>query len=361
MKSQYTLTELAVELERRASSKRDIIVDTRKLAMTEQLNGLVVPDMIQSNIHGGTRYAQEFGINNHAHQQIGARLGINKMYYDKMRAEAPELLAKNVNHWFEKQAEPRLVRILDGTTRAFLSDRYQRIENEEIANTVLPVLLESGQGVRIESCSVTDTKMYIKAVFPKVEGEVAKGDIVQAGIAISNSEVGSGTVKIEPLVFRLVCANGLIINDSKFSARHVGARISADEGLRELFSDETVQADDRAILLKVRDVVRASFDEARFARHLDSMRAASEDKITGNPAEAVKVLSKKMLLNEFESGSVLRHLIEGGDVSRWGVLNAVTRTAQDVESYDRANELESMGGVILNLPKTEWRVMAEAA
>ena len=34
-----------------------------------------------------------------------------------------------------------MVRTLDGKARAFLSDRYHRIDNEQIAEAVLPVLL----------------------------------------------------------------------------------------------------------------------------------------------------------------------------------------------------------------------------
>lgn len=46
--------------------------------------------------------------------------------------------------------------------------------------------------------------------------EVRKGDIVQAGVMISNSEVGLGAVSIQPLVYRLVCTNNsdvLVISD----------------------------------------------------------------------------------------------------------------------------------------------------
>jgi hypothetical protein len=36
---------------------------------------------------------------------------------------------------------------------------------------------------------------------------------------------------------------------------------------------------------------------------------------------------------------VLKHLILGGSLTTWGLANAVTRAAQDAESYDRATEL----------------------
>ena len=43
-----------------------------------------------------------FGINNIAHGQIAEQAKIPKSYYDRMRAEAPHLLANNVNEWFTK-------------------------------------------------------------------------------------------------------------------------------------------------------------------------------------------------------------------------------------------------------------------
>ena len=345
MKNGKTLTELAVELERRAANKQDIVADTRTLQMLD--NKLVV--------NGEAK-----GINEIAHDQIASRVKIPAQYYDRMRSQSPALLSQNVNHWFNTQPEKRLVRTMDGNVRAFLSDRYQRIENEQIASVVLPILLED-PSIRIESCEITERRMYIKAVFPKIESEVSKGDVVQAGISITNSEVGMGSVKIEPLIFRLVCLNGLILNDASLNARHMGARIGNEDNLSEILSDEAIKADDNAILLKTRDVVRASFNQVRFQKYVDKMAESKGDKIEGNPVEAVKVLAKKAGLNEFESNGILRQLIEGADLSRYGLLNAITRTAQDVESYDRSTELETLGGNILHLARTDWQTIARAA
>jgi len=41
--------------------------------------------------------------------------------------------------------------------------------------------------------------------------------------------------------------------------------------------------------------------------------------------------------------------------------SAVTRAAQDLESYDRATELEYIGGKIIELPQTDWERLAVAA
>jgi hypothetical protein len=57
----------------------------------------------------------------------------------------------------------------------------------------------------------------------------------------------------------------------------------------------------------------------------------------------------------------MRHLIEGGDLSKYGLHSAITRAAQDVESYDRASDLERVGGQVIELGRGEWKVLAEAA
>ena len=65
--------------------------------------------------------------------------------------------------------------------------------------------------------------------------------------------------------------------------------------------------------------------------------------------ETIDVVEKYDLSSD-ERTQVMRNLIEGGDVTQWGLTNAVTRIANDVESYDRAVELEEIGGKVVALP-----------
>lgn len=349
MKQGMSLQGLIEELQIRQEAKVDYIAPSPTLEL-QRGNELV---MHTDNGPEG------FKVSELAHKQIGARLEIPAKYYQKMRDSDEDLLMENVNHWLEHRSENRMLRTMNSRLTAFLSDRYKRIENEEIAETVLPVLLDQ-DGVEIASCCITDTRMYIKAVFTKLEAEVKVGDVVQSGVTISNSEVGLGSAKISPFINRLVCMNGLEINDMKFAAKHIGARADSSESVYELLTDETKQADDRAILLKCRDVVSASFDEVRFQETVRKMRDSTQEYIE-SPVEAVKVLTKKASLTEFESNKVLKHLIEGADLSRYGLMNAVTRTSQDIESYDRATEFEQLGGNVLMMPQKDFNEIRLAA
>jgi hypothetical protein len=75
----------------------------------------------------------------------------------------------------------------------------------------------------------------------------------------------------------------------------------------------------------------------------------------------VEVTATRFGLNETERKSVLDHLIRGGDLSQYGLHNAITRTAEDLDDYDRASDFERFGGQIIELPANEWRQIAEAA
>ena len=351
MKTGKSLVELAAELERQKELARDYIAPSGVISMTGNgSNELLIP------VGGEVR---SFGATEIAHDQIAEFTGIPTKYYRRMREEMPSLLADNVNSWLLKNGGHRMVRTMDNSVRAFLSDRYRPLDNADLAEVALPALLESG--CRIESCEVTDKRLYLKAVTDRLQFEVKKGDVVQAGIVISNSEVGMGALTVEPLLYRLVCTNGMIVNDAKMRRTHVGRGSGQFEGVSEFFRDATREADDRAFWMKVRDVIGAAFSTMGFEKFVHKFAASAADKIEGDPMKVVEVAQKQWSLSDGERNSVLKHLLIDGDLSRFGLANAVTRTAQDVESYDRATELERLGGMVVELPKRDWSVIAAAA
>ena len=52
--------------------------------------------------------------------------------------------------------------------RAYLSNRYRRIDNIDIAGVTLPIL-GGLPDIRFESCQITESRMYIKAVNPRLQ------------------------------------------------------------------------------------------------------------------------------------------------------------------------------------------------
>lgn len=349
MKSGISLVEMAQEIQRQNDLKADYMLDTRSLRLEPFGGGLYLNAYDQS----GDYAVEPLEVNAIAHRQIGTHLKIPAAYYDKMLEEYPELLAQNVNAWFQREPAVRMVRTIDGTARAFLSNRYRRIDNLDIAGIVLPVLQEM-EGMHFESCQLTDSRMYIKVVNTRLEAEVVPGDIVQSGIIISNSEVGLGSVSIQPLVYRLVCSNGMVVNDAQTRRNHVGRVNEASENY-QLYSEKTLEADDKAFAMKIQDTVRAVVDEVRFTRVVNMMREAKDAPMnTAAVPGIVKLVSKDFHITDDESSGVLQRLIEGNDLTLYGLSNAVTRHSQDVKDYDRATALEGIGYNILSMPTRQW-------
>ena len=317
MKSGISLVEMAQEIQRQNDLKADYMLDTRSLRLEPFGGGLYLNAYDQS----GDYAVEPLEVNAIAHRQIGTHLKIPAAYYDKMLEEYPELLAQNVNAWFQREPAVRMVRTIDGTARAFLSNRYRRIDNLDIAGIVLPVLQEM-EGMHFESCQLTDSRMYIKVVNTRLEAEVVPGDIVQSGIIISNSEVG---------------------------------RVNEASENYQLYSEKTLEADDKAFAMKIQDTVRAVVDEVRFTRVVNMMREAKDAPMnTAAVPGIVKLVSKDFHITDDESSGVLQRLIEGNDLTLYGLSNAVTRHSQDVKDYDRATALEGIGYNILSMPARQW-------
>lgn len=359
MKSGKSLVELATEIERRANAKKDLVVNTKDIELRSGR------ELVVANQH-------HFTVNGIAHDQIGTYCDIPSKYYDRMLEHEPALLSQNVNTWFKHNHEPRMVRTLDGVSRAFLSDKYRPLENEDLAQAVIPVLLDLGLDVM--SSEITDRRLYIKCVDPKVTRELkAKGGAFGDGqhniirclapaITISNSEVGQGALSVLGGVYDGFCSNLATFGERSTRKYHVGKKheIGGDD-IYALLSDETRRKTDAATWAQVGDVVRAAFNEAHFSALCDKIAETQGHKISGDPVKVVSLGAKRFGLTEGDGKSILRHLIEGGDLSRFGLYNAITRASQDVESYDKASDLERIGAQIIELPSTEWSVIAEAA
>ena len=354
MKSGRSLVDLAQELERQLATKRDLLVPSSLLQCHTEEGGhlKIIVDVKEGD--------GVYGITNLARRQLADKLKIPFAYFERMRTEQPALLDRNVNTWLQTDHEPRMIRTLDGQVRAVLSDRYRRLDNYDLAESVLPIL-QRLEGARFESVELTETKMYLKVITPRLEYEIAPGDVVQAGIVITNSEVGWGTLSVQPLVYRLVCRNGLIASDRALRKTHVGRTLQSEDDPITVFRDDTLAADDKAFFLKVRDVVEAAVSEATFRHVAQKMQKTRDIRLTGDPVKAVEVLANRYTLNDSERAGVLRHLIVEGDLSAYGIVNAVTHFSDDVEDYDRATEFEALGGKLIELPASDWKEMAEAA
>lgn len=369
MKAGRQLSDIAAQVVAEHKSKKDYVALTSALTAVTLPRPNARPDVgIQLSVKGESRV---YTPTNLCLGQIASFTGIPAAYADRMRTEAPDLLVQNINHWFKNVAEPkpRMLRTIGngtGTARAFLGDNYRPLDNYDLFAAVVPHLERTGCIIR--SAEVTETRLYIQASTPRIQrpveqivdinGRQERLRIVEAGVIIGNSEVGCGSIFVDPMLWDNWCTNGAVMQRT-LKRRHTGGRnrnLLGDDGeaAEVLFSEETRKQDDKVFWMKVNDVVSQTLDATNFNGFIDRLVATQKEAITGKPTEVIEVVGEKLNLNEEEKENVLLHYMQGGDTSKFGLIQAVTRAAQDVPSYDRAVELERMGGNIIELPARDF-------
>lgn len=370
MKTGRSLQDLAIEIERQALTKRDYVAQTsqgvRMVTTGEGDNRM--PALAVKGV-------AEFPLTDVAHAQVAEHVKIPKIYYDRMRREAPDLLTTNVDRWFEKYPAARMVRTLDGNARAFLSDKFRCLDNNDFAEAALPILLQ--RKLTIMSCEITDRRLYIKAVDEQLFKDVPIGHRMGDGshtifatnapaIVLANSEIGFGRLTVDTGIYTQACTNMALFTKGGMKRTHVGAKHALlDEAgvtdLEAVMSDATKAQSLKTLWMQVRDVIASAFDEKIVRQRAEQFEAAAGRKIERKVEEVIEVAATRFNLIENEKESVLKHLIEGGSLSQFGLSSAITRAAQDVDDYDRATELEYLGGKVIELGRAEWAQMAEAA
>jgi len=366
MKSGRSLQDLAAELQRQADTRKDFIAPQGKLE-AKVVEGEVVLDGINGD---------PFSINPYAFRQFADHLGIPQKYADRMRVEQPDLAAHNLNTWLKADpANMRMVRTLDGRVRGFLSSKFRPLDNYDLAEAILPTLIE--RGVQIMSAELTETRMYIKGILPDLSDDLPEGlafgrghdrvgtygkdGKVVAALVISNSDVGAGTLRVEPSMFTTWCTNLAIMMQAAMKKYHVGRAFEADANL-EVFRTETRIQDDKAFFMKVQDVTRAAFDKDVWAAAMAQLKAAVSTPIVSTELpKVVEVTVKQLALPEKTTGSILTALAKGGDLSKWGLSSAITQIANDADDYELATDLERAGGKVLALDGKAWDTISKAA
>ena len=356
MKTGLAIEELAAEIMRQNELKEDYVVDSRQLLMENYDSELFLRVM---DANGDDRIEPLF-IADNAHRQIGARLGIPTKYYSRMLEEGKELLTQNVNYWFRQTPEQRMLRVMEGKVRAFLSNRYLRIDNHEVTCAVMPVIGEI-PNVQFASNQITDNHLYMKVVNPNMQREIAPGKTVQAGMVVCNSETGLGTFYVSPMIYCPELEFGMIADQGKVKRTHSGPTYRTSEHFL-LRPEQFLMADDNAFLERIRSSVREALDEEAFERTVAEMQEAIDSHI--NEADVpyiVNVAANEFGITETEEQGVLQNLMDSEDMTRFGLASAVTRQSMASESYERATDLEQISYRMLTMPTSQWERMNNIA
>jgi len=330
------------EVKRQQETHKDYLVPAEKMVMVDD-NSLSIEK------------EGAFVINQLAHSQVAEKLGIPKKYYDEI-SSIPNLRTINVNEQLRHRGNTSLVRTLDHSVRAVLSDRYKPMDNFPILTEALLPVISEFKDLKVMSNSLTDKRMYLQFVLPTLAVDVKPGDTVYYGVTITNSEVGLASLNIEELLYRLVCSNGAI-GQSIIRKYHSGRRINTEDSY-DIYSEETVLADAKAYKLQIRDILKHALTETSLKKAIEPWQKAANVPVE-KPIETVKNVTKYFnnVILESEIEILLNSLSKSGDMTQYGLANVVTNHAQTVQP-DRAYELEKTGQKIIELSPSDWKLLA---
>lgn len=182
-------------------------------------------------------------------------------------------------------------------------------------------------------------------------------DTVWPMVTLSNSETGGGRLMVQPGCLRAVCANGMV--QGKALARvHVGAK--RDTIGEVVYSDETKRMEDEVLIRKVREMIRATFDRARFSALVQAMTATT-GVVLEKPTQTVEVAVKALGLPTEHQEAILESLLFSRDLTQFGLAQAITAQANPEHRAGKSDtllsQLEDAGGHVLTLDATGFRAL----
>jgi hypothetical protein len=262
-------------------------------------------------------------LTDHALGQILARLGIPAQYFNRCPSN---LQWAQANHWIQNVPGDKntMLRLVQGNrVRAALSESYTAFDDVDVVPMVADVL--DGEDCRVHA-DFSAEYTHLRITFPKTATEVKVGDVVQAGVHISNSEVGCRAVHVDALVHRLVCTNGLVSSEyaSRASIRHVGNPARLKDYVRQAIGDAR---DGSADLIR------------RFK--------ASVDHVISEPERLLERHGKEHDLTQAQLKAALEAFAASGDHTLFGAVNAITRIAQSEPTFERRYQVERAGAALL--------------
>jgi len=367
--SKNTLTALMERVASDAAKKADFLTPTNDLQKVTDPDTKRPVLVIEAKGGEPTRHLD---INSVAFQQLAAHCDIETRTARRLQDHYPAEFDTLINAHFQKEPKRKMLRTFldtdetNGTARALLSDRFKCFDNDDMFQTILPPLMENPAQFQVAQANLSESRLYMRFKSLNQTGSGANvNDVMANGVGFSNSETGMGSVSVYAIMWTLACLNGMQTENKTRSSHITSARDGDDWGL---LSGEAKDADNRALNLKLRDLVGAYSSREMFDETLEKMKAAAADTIEGeySVADTVNNLGTVMRLTKKETSNVLDGLMktigqagyeQDRPLSRATLINAIT-AAGNVSDIDATDDWQRRGGQLLNIGQRDWHRIA---
>ena len=362
-----TLAALLQKVQDQSARQADFLASTADLQKTTDAETGNAQIVIEQNRGEPTRILD---VNDHAFGQMSNNIGIDVKTAKRLQDAIPVEFDAVVNKLWTKDPKTRMLRAHmeneeTGTARAIVSDKFKTFDNVNLLESTLPQLMESEAQWQVVNGDISEKRLYLRLKSNEQQGTgAAVGDVMANGIGFSNSEVGAGSVSAYQMFWTLACLNGMQ-SEKKSRWSHITSARDSDQW--GMLTDEAKDADNKALELKLRDIIGTYASRDAFDAALEKMRAASGDIIEGeySAQDTVDNLGRVMQLTKKETSSVLEGLMKtlgqegyaGNPLSRATMVNAVTAAANRSE-LDDVDVWQKRGGDVLNMSSRDWQRVA---
>ena len=259
------------------------------------------------------------------HYSMGQFAALARVPMGVLQRLRPATRGTVLNQLFERTSRFKVGLAEGDRLRAVTSDRYERVWDEELLDSLDRWLLPSGFVPAVPTLGSPDPDQKPALfrsdrdsfffLFSTQDPRDSFGGL-RKGVVVYNSEVGAKCLGYQTFIFRDVCRNLLIWGASgvvENSAKHMGR-------VRQVFADFSREL--QGISNQVSPLEYAAIDRATRTAFVES----------GREQDAAKRLQKEFGIPKALVPEVLEavHLEENpGDLSVWGVVNGLTSVAKN--------------------------------
>jgi hypothetical protein len=319
--------------------------------LTETPEDQVVPGQILEFQVDEKGFAVRYGdhqkrIHNNALSQLTQHAGIPRNYLNFLQEReggwGNALAAKNLNELYAHDKQRHLFRSVGTQLRGVLSTKYQRRHPGEMLEAFMGAC-KKVNAVPYEATAL-DTRYMVKAVLARVL-EPVKGEVIALGVVIHESPYGAGATEVSPFLERLWCTNKAVMT-TELRKVHVGGRL----GDEIEWSEETYQADTKAMCLQIQDLIAGQLGPGAIERIEKTVQDANEQKVKHTDIEAFlkKHLGKQdveEVIGKYTSADI-ENLPAGGTI--WRASNALSWFAGQQDDEEKKFEIQKLAGAVIN-------------
>lgn len=275
--------------------------------------------------------------NDYALGQLCGRLEIPARY---LRRLPSELQSQLINHDLAKveNGDRRfMLRCKGEMIRAFLTEKYSRIDNREVLDIVSDLALKIDHQFR--EFHLDERGFWAKILLDdlRIWDPSHDGSELKLGLLVGNSEVGARSISIEAFVYRYSCTNDMVIQEEKsLHQRHMHLK-------------------SRELRLRVMEAVNMAIEGGDDV--LDRFSKSVEEEVE-HPSEVIARLAKKRGLSEKLRDQVKSSYEAEPNKSRFGIINAFTAAAKTMDGDNRI-DLERYAGKLLTAKLPDYPLTDE--